>query len=175
MNNEFHYDTVRYPSSVFSQFRPDRIGAMAILHGVTPNRIDDCRVLELGCGDGSSLLSIASSIPRSQCIGVDLSSESIAEAKARYGIHRAFEHQVPLYGRDGTRTRRAGRVRFHHRSRAFFLGTRTGASKAPGDIQIVSRPQWDRIHQLQRVSRMADPQHPSRRWTLRFERLSEFP
>ena len=82
MNNEFHYDTVRYPSSVFSQFRPDRIGAMAILHGVTPDRIDDCRVLELGCGDGSSLLSIASAIPRSQCIGVDLSSESIADAEA---------------------------------------------------------------------------------------------
>ena len=99
MNSEFQYDTVRYPGNVFLQFRPDRIGAMAILHGVTPDRIDDCRVLELGCGDGASLLSIASSMPGAKCVGIDLSGPRISEAKENakaIGLSNVEFHQMDV-------------------------------------------------------------------------------
>ncbi|MBK9152855.1 MAG: methyltransferase regulatory domain-containing protein [Chloracidobacterium sp.] len=70
-----------YRSGVFPLNRPDRIGAVAAIHGVAVSDVERCRVLELGCGDGVTLLSIAHSMPTSECIGVDLLSVRIAEAK----------------------------------------------------------------------------------------------
>ena len=96
MENQFQYDSVKYPTAVFAEIRPDALGAMAALHGVTPERISDCRVLELGCGDGASLLSIAYAMPQSECVGIDLSEPRIAEANAyakQIGVSNArFEH-----------------------------------------------------------------------------------
>ena len=80
MSEPFSYDAVTYPSMVFPHIRPDQIGAISILHGVTPDKIEDCRVLELGCGDGANLLSIAYTMPDSFCVGVDLSAARIDEA-----------------------------------------------------------------------------------------------
>lgn len=106
MSTEFRYDTVRYPSFVFAQFRPDAIGAMAMLHGVVPERIEDCRVLELGCGDGASLLSIAHSMPNARCVGVDLSKDRIAEAQLnvdRIGLRNAEFHFMDVMEYDPRR------------------------------------------------------------------------
>lgn len=76
-NNSF-----AYRSGVFPLNRPDRIGAVAALHGVAVKEIEKCRVLELGCGDGLTLLSIAHSMPSSECVGVDLLPERIDEANS---------------------------------------------------------------------------------------------
>ena len=99
MSKHFHYDAVRYPSNVFAHFRPDHTGAMAALHGVKPTRTADCRTLELGCGDGASLLSIAYSMPQSHCVGIDLSEKRIAEANAHakaIGLSNIEFHHMDL-------------------------------------------------------------------------------
>lgn len=94
MNKTSTYDNrVAYPSFVFHHIRPDQIGAVAALHGVTQSDIAHCRVLELGCGDGANLLSIAYAMPDSTCVGIDLSQDRINEANAnaqRIGITNAI-------------------------------------------------------------------------------------
>lgn len=39
------------------------------------------RVLDLGCGSGSQLLDIAAAFPRAHCVGVDISTPSIEQAR----------------------------------------------------------------------------------------------
>lgn len=80
MYDDFSYDKVIYPSYVFQHIRPDRLGAVAALHGINIPKIADARILELGCGDGANLLSIAYSMPNTECIGIDLSKERITDA-----------------------------------------------------------------------------------------------
>jgi SAM-dependent methyltransferase len=81
MSSDFSYDKVVYPSYVFQHIRPDRLAAIAAIHGIEMGDIRNARILELGCGDGANLLSIAYSMPESKCLGVDLSAERISEAK----------------------------------------------------------------------------------------------
>ena len=45
--------------------------------GVSPKSVENCRVLELGCGTGSSMLSFAYDLPGSEFIGIDLSEKQI--------------------------------------------------------------------------------------------------
>ena len=99
MSEPFSYDEVTYPSMVFPHIRPDQIGAIAILHGVRPDEIERCRVLELGCGDGTNLLSIAYTMPESRCVGVDLAASRIEEARDyahTVGITNAEFHRLDL-------------------------------------------------------------------------------
>jgi SAM-dependent methyltransferase len=99
MSEPYIYDTVPYPSMVFEHIRPDQIGAISILHGVCPEKIEDCRVLELGCCDGANLLSIAYTMPDSYCVGVDLSARQIAEAKKyaeTIGLQNVEFHHLDL-------------------------------------------------------------------------------
>lgn len=42
---------------------------------------DDCRLLELGCGDGGNLLPMALTLPQSTFVGVDLSPSAIARGR----------------------------------------------------------------------------------------------
>ncbi len=76
------YDELPYPSAVFSQTHPGSIGVVARLSGLTPAPVERCRVLELGCGDGFNLLSMAYALPGSEFIGVDLASQPIARGTA---------------------------------------------------------------------------------------------
>jgi tRNA G46 methylase TrmB len=41
------------------------------LFGLAPAAAERCRVLELGCGDGANLLSMAQTLPSSSFVGVD--------------------------------------------------------------------------------------------------------
>ena len=41
------------------QTHPDRLATIALLYGMAPRPVDRCRVLELGCGDGSNLIPMA--------------------------------------------------------------------------------------------------------------------
>lgn len=77
----FSYDRYKYPSLVFEYIRPDRLGAMAALHGLNISNIERWRILELGCGDGANLMSIAYSMPDTDCVGIDLSTERIREGR----------------------------------------------------------------------------------------------
>jgi SAM-dependent methyltransferase len=76
------YDEVAYPSHAFAQTHPDRLGALATIFGMTPAPVERCRLLELGCGDGSNLIPMAFSLPGSRFVGVDLAATPVETGAA---------------------------------------------------------------------------------------------
>jgi methylase of polypeptide subunit release factors/methyltransferase-like protein len=74
------YDTVAYPSNCYAATHPDRMATLATLFGMSPAPVDNCRVLELGCGEGHNLLAMAVALPGSRFVGVDLAPTAIARA-----------------------------------------------------------------------------------------------
>jgi SAM-dependent methyltransferase len=77
------YDEVPYPGHTHPQTHPDRLAAAAVLHGLDPAPVERCRVLELGCGDGSNLLPMAFDLADSEFAGIDLAASRVAEGEAR--------------------------------------------------------------------------------------------
>ncbi len=76
------YDQVAYSCKPQPQTHPDRLATLATLHGMTPQPVDTCRVLEIGCNNGSNLIPQAFSEPRSQFSGIDLAQTAIDAAGA---------------------------------------------------------------------------------------------
>jgi SAM-dependent methyltransferase len=74
------YDEVPYSHTVFACTHPDHLAVMARLFGLDTPPSNRCRVLELGCGTGANLISIALSIPESECTGIDSSLRHIEMA-----------------------------------------------------------------------------------------------
>lgn len=79
------YERVPYRSSAQHLTHPDRLAAVAILHGLEPARVEECRVLELGCADGGNLIPMAVELPRASFTGIDLSPRQIETARAEAG------------------------------------------------------------------------------------------
>jgi methyltransferase-like protein/cyclopropane fatty-acyl-phospholipid synthase-like methyltransferase len=75
------YDTVLYPGFALAQAHPDRLATLATLFGMTPPDVSRCRVLELGCGDGTNLISIALGLPEAECVGIDLAAAGIRKGQ----------------------------------------------------------------------------------------------
>src|SRR5215212_6409532 len=80
MPEEFTYDAVPYLSKYFLQTHPDRLSTIAALYGMETAPVEKCRVLELGCGNGSNLLAQAFCLPGCEFVGVDLGAAHIEEA-----------------------------------------------------------------------------------------------
>lgn len=81
MNDGFAYDVVEYPSYIHPQMHPSRLAAIARLHGIAAASPTRCRLLEIGCGDGLLLLTLAQAYPDSHFVGVDLSASAIARGE----------------------------------------------------------------------------------------------
>jgi SAM-dependent methyltransferase len=79
------YDRVPYPGHPFAQTHPDRLATVATLFGLRPAPPADCRLLELGCGDGGNLVPMAYGLPDSAFTGVDLSAAAIERARGLAG------------------------------------------------------------------------------------------
>ncbi len=77
------YDQVAYASHPFSQTHPDRLATLATLFGLQPAPVTQCRVLELGCGEGANLIPMAFGLPESRFIGVDLAARPVAAGQAK--------------------------------------------------------------------------------------------
>lgn len=77
MHTSLSYDTMPYPSKFFLQTHPDRLATIGTFYGMEPPPIETCRLLELGCGNGSNLIAHAYNLPRARFIGVDLSEGHI--------------------------------------------------------------------------------------------------
>jgi SAM-dependent methyltransferase len=75
------YDEVPYPSVPFPQTHPDRLAVLATLFGMHPAPVERCRVLELGCGDGSNLIPMALGLPESRFLGIDLAGVPVARGR----------------------------------------------------------------------------------------------
>jgi SAM-dependent methyltransferase len=96
------YDRVPYPAGLFPQTHPDRLATTAYLRGLSPAPIEDCRVLELGCGAASNLTSMAFQLPESEFVGVDLGRIPIAagqELVAQLGLRNVTLRAMDLCDR----------------------------------------------------------------------------
>lgn len=76
------YDQVLYNSHPAIQTHPDHVATLATLFGLSPPPVEQCRVLELGCGNGANLIPMALTLPGSRFAGVDLAGVPIAAAQA---------------------------------------------------------------------------------------------
>lgn len=94
---ETPYDRIQYLAASFPRMAPSRIAAIGALFGLRPPSPSRCRVLELGCGQGFTLLSLAQLYPESEFHGVDLSARHIENAKRlaeKAGLGNVkFEHR----------------------------------------------------------------------------------
>ena len=103
MDNDFAYDRVRYPAQVYPKLHPSRLAAIARLHGVPTASPKACRFLEVGCGDGLTLVTLAMAYPDSQFVGVDMSQAAIARGnaiRAKLGLDNLTLLAVDLLGWD---------------------------------------------------------------------------
>jgi len=80
VSNDFSYDAVPYQSNFQPQMHPDRMATLAALLGMKPAAVENCRYLELGCGEGDNLIGFAHSLPESEFVGIDLSARQIETA-----------------------------------------------------------------------------------------------
>ena len=99
MKEIFSYDVMPYPSKFFLQTHPDRLACLATLFGMNPARVETCRVLELGCGNGSNLISHAFNLPTARFVGVDLAENHIEDAKrgaAELNLENVEFHQMDV-------------------------------------------------------------------------------
>lgn len=71
---------ISYGDRTFQDSHPGIIAALAHLKGLAPPAVDNCRVLELGCGTGFNLLAMSQSIPGGRFTGVDYSQAHIQRA-----------------------------------------------------------------------------------------------
>lgn len=80
-NHTTNYDEVQYPSGIHEQTHPDRLATIATLLGLSPAPIQRCRVLELGCGDGTNVHAMAYGLPQSEFLGIDRAVRPIAAGR----------------------------------------------------------------------------------------------
>jgi methyltransferase-like protein/2-polyprenyl-3-methyl-5-hydroxy-6-metoxy-1,4-benzoquinol methylase len=73
------YDEVPYSSHPYSASHPSRLSVMGTLFGMQPANVEHCRVLELGCASGGNLIPMATVLPESEFIGIDLSSVQVSD------------------------------------------------------------------------------------------------
>ena len=75
------YDELPYLGFPRRHAHPSVIAANARVFGLKSPEVGDARVLELGCGDGANIMSIAATLPDSKCCGVDFSKTQIDKGK----------------------------------------------------------------------------------------------
>ena len=75
------YDVIAYPSYTHAQTHPDRLAVTGALFGLKPTAVTRCRVLELGCGNGSNLVPVAFGLPESEFVGIDLAAKPIDQGQ----------------------------------------------------------------------------------------------
>jgi SAM-dependent methyltransferase len=75
------YNAVPYTTFARQKTHPDRLATVGTLFGMRPAPVKNCRVLEIGCGDGSNLIPLAYYIPGSRFVGVDIADAPIAAGR----------------------------------------------------------------------------------------------
>jgi len=83
MSSITNYDELPYFCMARPQTHPIRLASILYLLGIKAPAVNQCRVLELGCGDGTNLCSMAIGFPDSSFVGYDLSIEQINIGKSR--------------------------------------------------------------------------------------------
>lgn len=92
------YDAVPYTTFPMAQTHPDRLASVATLFGMSPAPVTACRVLDVGCGDGSNLIPMAYALPDSRFLGIDLAPEPVE--KGRQAIRELGLSNIELAAMD---------------------------------------------------------------------------
>lgn len=93
------HDEVLYPCCAYPETHPDRLATLGLLFGLEAAPLDHCRVLEIGCGDGSNLIPMAFDLPQSEFRGVDLAVRPISQGNEfirRLGLGNVSLSQMDL-------------------------------------------------------------------------------
>ncbi len=98
MSTVTNYDELPYFCMARPSTHPLRLAGILHLLGIKAPPVNQCRVLELGCGDGTNLFSMAIGFPESKFIGMDLSIEQINIGKKR--LEKLNLTNVELYQAD---------------------------------------------------------------------------
>ena len=72
------YDRFAYPGYAYPATHPARLEVIGRLFGLDPRPAAGARVLELGCGDGGNLLSLAAALPGASLLGIDAAAGAVA-------------------------------------------------------------------------------------------------
>jgi SAM-dependent methyltransferase len=75
------YDEIPYDALPHRATHPARIATVATFSGHAAPRVDRCRVLEVGCNDGSNLIPMAVSLPAARLVGCDLSPRALESGR----------------------------------------------------------------------------------------------
>ncbi|MFT5683804.1 MAG: tRNA G46 methylase TrmB, partial [Myxococcota bacterium] len=75
------YNDVPYHGLIHFQSHVDTLATIATLFGMDVAPPTSCRVLEVGCADGSNLITMAFHLPGSTFIGIDGSAPQIERGK----------------------------------------------------------------------------------------------
>ena len=67
--------------AIFSGILCGLFSITGMLFGMNPTKLENARVLELGCATGNNLIPIAAQYPKSECVGVDLSKVQIEQGQ----------------------------------------------------------------------------------------------
>jgi SAM-dependent methyltransferase len=70
-----------YPPMSHPDVDPAVNAEVARFFGLSGLTVEGARILEIGCGTGHHLLSVASFLPTAECVGVDVSKRQISRAK----------------------------------------------------------------------------------------------
>ncbi|MBC2713111.1 MAG: methyltransferase regulatory domain-containing protein [Desulfosarcina sp.] len=71
------YDMTPYAGDPYCLTHPSLLAAFGCLYGLSPTPPANCRVLEMGSGDGGNIIPMAYEFPKSEFIGIDLSPVQI--------------------------------------------------------------------------------------------------
>ena len=66
------YEVIQYPSKFFIYTHPDHLAVLGTMFGMKPQNVEKCRILELGCGNGSNLIAQSFSLPESASVDMSL-------------------------------------------------------------------------------------------------------
>ena len=95
---ETSYNDIPYIGRVHHQTHIENLAMTAKLFQLEFPDIQQCRVLELGCGDGSNIVNMAYAFPNSHFVGVDGSSVHIERGQGM--VNLAGLKNVELYAMD---------------------------------------------------------------------------
>ena len=88
-----------YGDLAFFHTHPIHLAALAGFCGLEPPALDQCRVLDVGCGTGFNLIAMSRTLPRATFVGVDLSPNQIEWGRniaKMVGASRIELHACPL-------------------------------------------------------------------------------